>query len=72
MNDKLKQDIIEILEYFNNGLADVASGSGEKQPMHKEVRSALKRLHNLKTLNKPLLSNSKASELANITIISHW
>lgn len=58
MNNKLKQDIIEILEYFDNGLADVESGSGEKQPMHKEIRSALKRLHNLKTLNKALVIKS--------------
>ncbi|REC40499.1 hypothetical protein [Chryseobacterium sp. 5_R23647] len=47
VNEKLKSDIIHILKYFENGLSDVEQGSEEKQPMLKEIRSALKRLQKL-------------------------
>lgn len=47
VNEKLKSDVIHILTYFENGLSDIEQGSEEKQPMLKEIRSALKRLQKL-------------------------
>lgn len=44
MEENLKKDIISILEYFDYGLGDVEAGSGEKQPMHEEIKSALERI----------------------------
>ena len=44
MNTKLKQDILEVLLYFEAGLADVEEGSGEEQPKLKEIRSILRRM----------------------------
>lgn len=42
--DKLLNDVIEVLQYFDNGLNDVQAGSGEKQPMHDELKDVLTRL----------------------------
>lgn len=44
MKTGLKNNIIDVLEYFEHGLADVQEGSGEKQPKLKEIRSILRRL----------------------------
>lgn len=44
MKTRLKNDIINVLEYFECGLADVQEGSGEEQPKLKEIRSILRRL----------------------------
>ena len=43
----LKQELIEILTYFNDGLMDVESGSGEEQPMQKRIEIALRKVKNL-------------------------
>ncbi|WP_159479798.1 hypothetical protein [Chryseobacterium sp. 18068] len=48
MNNKLKSDIISILIYFEERLSDVEEGSGEKQPMLKEIKSVLDRIRKLK------------------------
>lgn len=40
----LKEDIVNVLEYFKRGLEDVEAGCGEKQPYLKEIRSCLRRL----------------------------
>jgi len=44
MKTRLKNDIIDVLEYFEYGLADIQEGSGEEQPKLKEIRSILHRL----------------------------
>jgi molecular chaperone GrpE (heat shock protein) len=44
MKEKLINEIIYILDYFEKGLSDVESGCGEKQPMHNEIKKALKKL----------------------------
>lgn len=45
---KLIQEIIEILEYFEEGLADVKEGSGEEQPMHDRIKEVLAKLKKLR------------------------
>ena len=44
MNAKLKNDIIDVLLYFEVGLADIQEGSGEEQSKLKEIRNILRRL----------------------------
>lgn len=44
MKTRLKNDIIDVMEYFEHGLADVQEGSGEEQPKLKEIRSILRRI----------------------------
>lgn len=43
----LKEELIYILTYFNEGLKDVESGSGEVQPMQKRTEIALRKVKNL-------------------------
>jgi hypothetical protein len=43
----LKQELIDILTYFNEGLKDVEAGSGEEQPMQKRTEIALRIVKNL-------------------------
>ena len=43
----IKQELIDILTYFNNGLKDVEMGSDEEQPMQKRTEIALRRVKNL-------------------------
>lgn len=47
MDSNLKADIIKILKYFDAGLSDVKAGSGEDQPMLKEIKTALKRINRI-------------------------
>jgi hypothetical protein len=54
--DNLKQELIEILTYFNEGLKDVEAGSGEVQPMQKRTEIALREVKNLTI---PVVSNRR-------------
>lgn len=45
IDKNLKSEIISILNYFENGLSDIEEGSGENQPMLKEIRNTLKKLN---------------------------
>ena len=67
----LKEELIDILTYFNEGLKDVEMGSGEEQPMQKRTEIALRQVKNLtipdvgesvcrKCGNKLYLKNGKA------------
>jgi len=41
VTDEQIEKIKYVLKYFDNGLSDVAEGSGEEQPIHKEVKEIL-------------------------------
>jgi len=41
MRQQLIKNIIEVLEYFDGGLKDIETGSGERQPMQNELESVL-------------------------------
>lgn len=41
INKELEELALPILEYFDRGLGDVEEGSGEEQPMHKEIKQLL-------------------------------
>jgi len=43
----IKQELIEILTYFNEGLKDIESSSDEEQPMQKRIEIALRKVENL-------------------------
>lgn len=47
MDEKLQNTLIEILEYFKQGLDDVEEGSGERQTMQNEIDYALPLVKNL-------------------------
>jgi hypothetical protein len=50
----IKQELIEILTYFNDGLKDVEAGSGEEQPMQKRIEAALRRVKILINPDNPV------------------
>ncbi|MBT0607627.1 hypothetical protein [Aequorivita echinoideorum] len=58
MNKQLQTELIEILEYFKNGLEDIEAGSGERQPMSDKIDDALG-----KVLNLPISGVVQQSEL---------
>ena len=47
MNKKLQIELIEILEYFKEGLDDIEAGRGERQPMSDEIDNALGKVKKL-------------------------
>jgi len=69
MKTRLKNDIIDVLEYFEHGLADVQEGSDEEQPKLKEIRSILRRLkangaeQSTSNCNIPLVSVSLPNDI---------
>lgn len=58
----LKEEIIEILTYFKDGLEDIKSGSGEEQPMLPEIKRVLRKLPKFDLLDKAYVSKSLLHE----------
>ena len=63
MNKELKNELIEILEYFKNGLEDVEASSGERQPMSDNLEITLNKVLNSPTFDEEFIKRDEAALL---------